>query len=164
MTNGLVYQVNNKKKSINSKQCFVAMWFNSQSEPKNFKPNMDKVYFDYIKPAIESSGKYNSMRVDCIEHCDDINDRMIAEIRKSRFLLVDLTGYRGGVYWEAGFAEGLGLPVIYTCHEKWQKTNKKYKIEGIHFDINHRNIIFWNEDNLEEFKEKIKNRIDAIIF
>lgn len=161
---GLSYLSEKRKNILNSKQCFVAMWFNNKENSKKFIPNTDNVYFNAIKPAIENGGKYKAMRIDCLEHCDDINDRMIAEIRKSRFLLVDLTGYRGGVYWEAGFAEGLGLPVIYTCHEKWFKTNKRLGIEGIHFDINHRNIIFWNEDKIEDFKERIKNRIDAIVF
>ena len=78
-------------------------------------------------------------------------------------MVADLTGYRGGVYWEAGFAEGLGIPVIYTCHEKWLNTDKDLNIEGVHFDLNHRNMILWNEENLEEFKQRLINRIGAIM-
>jgi len=36
-------------------------------------------------------------------------------------MICDLTGYRGGVYFEAGFAYGLGLEVIYTCRKDWTK-------------------------------------------
>ena len=41
------------------------------------------------------------------------------QIRKSKFLIADFTGQRGGVYYEAGFAYGLGLPVIWTCRKDW---------------------------------------------
>ncbi len=34
-----------------------------------------------------------------------------------RFMIADFTGHRGGVYFEAGFAHGLGIPVIWTCRE-----------------------------------------------
>jgi hypothetical protein len=38
-------------------------------------------------------------------------------IRQARFLVCDLTHGNRGAYWEAGFAEGLGIPVIYTCRQ-----------------------------------------------
>lgn len=88
---------------------------------------------------------------------------MIAQIRKSRFMIAGLTGYRGGVYFEAGFVYGMGISVIYTCHEKWLESDENLDIEGVHFDLNYRNIILWNEDNLEDFKKKLTDRINAII-
>jgi hypothetical protein len=33
----------------------------------------------------------------------------MAEIQKSRFVVADYTGQRNGVYFEVGFAVGLGL-------------------------------------------------------
>jgi nucleoside 2-deoxyribosyltransferase len=43
-----------------------------------------------------------------------------------------------GAYWEAGFAEGLGRPVIYTCRkQKWDATKS-------HFDTSHLNTIVWD--------------------
>lgn len=150
----------NKNKS---KQGFVAMWFNDNSEPERHRPDMQNIYSVAIKPAIEFEDRFTSVKIDNIEHCNDINDEMISQIRKSRFMVADLTGYRGGVYWEAGFAEGLGIPVIYTCHEQWLNSNKDLEIEGVHFDLNHRNMILWNEENLEEFKQRLINRIGAII-
>lgn len=78
-------------------------------------------------------------------------------------MVADLTGYRDGVYYEAGFAEGLGLPVIYTCHKKWLEGVPGKNIEKVHFDINHKNIITWEEDKLEDFKARLINRINAVI-
>lgn len=45
-----------------------------------------------------------------------------AEIRRSRFLVADFThdkkqGARGSVYYEAGFAHGLNIPVIFTARD-----------------------------------------------
>ena len=154
-----------------SRQCFVAMWFAVE---------MNDVYENAIRSAIEyieegeKGPKFEAIRIDNVEHTNDINDEVIAAIRRSRFMVCDLTGYRGGVYFEAGFAYGLGMEVIYTCREDWVKSKKlelydsnKEKIdmkqEGIHFDIEHRNHIRWSEDNLDEFKEKLTNRIKAVI-
>lgn len=160
---------------INSKQCFVAMWFNDKEE--NGKPNMQKVYSEYIQPAIEETdAKFTSKKIDDVDHLNDINDQIITEIRRSRFVVVDLTGYRGGVYFEAGFAFGLGIPVIYTCNMDW--LNSKFDEdgnllrEGVHFDLNHRNILFWTDNqedpdydkyNFEQFKKNLTARINAII-
>jgi hypothetical protein len=160
---GLKYYQNLMQTKPQTTQAFVAMWFNSKEISERYEPNMQKIYIDVIKPAIEYENRFAPIKIDNIEHCGDINDEMISQIRKSRFMVADLTGYRGGVYWEAGFAEGIGIPVIYTCHEQWLNSNLDFKIEGVHFDLNHRNIILWNEKNLEDFKRKLTNRISAII-
>jgi nucleoside 2-deoxyribosyltransferase len=162
-------------------QCFVAMWFT---------PEMDNVFTKAIKPAIEfvelgeNIPRYHAVKIDNVEHVNDINDEIIAQIRRSRFLVCDLTGYRGGVYFEAGFAYGLGLEVIYTCRKDWTKeevltdhSGKQIttlfdsaareivvRKEGVHFDLAHRNRIEWEIDKLDEFKTKLENRIKAVIF
>ena len=96
---------------------------------------------------------------------DDITDAIIAEIKECRFVVADLSGYRGGVYYEAGYAKGLGKPVIFTCRRDWfdgetdgQGTRIK---ERVHFDINHMNIIVW--ETPEELKKKLINRIRSTI-
>jgi hypothetical protein len=60
----------------------------------------------------------------------------IAEIRRSRFVVADYTGHRGGVYFEAGFALGLGLIVIPTCRAD--------EVPKLHFDIKHLNTLLWS--------------------
>jgi nucleoside 2-deoxyribosyltransferase len=92
-------------------QGFVAMWFTF---------SMEDVYEKGFSPAIRDSG-YQPMRIDRKEHVNKIDDEIIAEIRRSRFLVADFTSEpnqpRGGVYFEAGFALGLNIPVIWTCRE-----------------------------------------------
>lgn len=138
---------------------FVAMWFSTE---------MISVYKNAIKPAIEAPecGNYKAYKVDEIEHNDDITDRIIAGIRESRFVVADLTGYRGGVYFEAGFAKGLGKPVIYTCRKDWfygeNDVNGNIIKEKVHFDLNHQNTIIWETE--DELRKRIIDRIRATIY
>ncbi len=124
-------------------QAFVAMWFNEETE---------KAYKEGIEKAIADSG-YKPLRVDYLEHNDIISDVIIAEIRKSKFLVADFTGHRGGVYFEAGFALGLGIPVIFLC--------RKDQIAQAHFDTRQYNHIVW--ENETELYQKLLNRINATI-
>jgi hypothetical protein len=130
------------KPDSNSSQCFVAMWFDD---------TMQDIYNNYIKKSIEESG-YTSRRIDEKEHIGKIEDEMIKEIRRSKFIVADMTGQRGGVYYEAGFAHGHGLEVIWTAR----------KDTKLHFDINHYNCIFWEDDKLDDFRSKLSARIEAI--
>lgn len=124
-------------------QAFVAMWFTSETE---------SAYKDGIHRAIVDCN-FSPVRVDLIHYNDKIDDRIVAEIRKSKFLVADFTGHRGGVYFEAGFALGLGLPVIWTC--------RKDSIEAAHFDTRQYNHVVW--ESPEELYTKLKDRIEATI-
>lgn len=130
-----------------ARQAFVAMWFDEAT---------DAAYRKGIMPAIESVG-YECMRIDQKEDVVKIDDEIIAEIRRSRFLVADFThgkgGARGGVYFEAGFALGLGIPVIYTCRED--------AIDEIHFDTRQYHHTTWKDP--EDFRDKLEKRILALI-
>ena len=71
--------------------------------------------------AITDAG-YKPLRIDNVEHTGKVDDRIIAEIRRSRFLVADFSCEsgkpRGGVYYEAGFAEGLNIPILLDRAEK----------------------------------------------
>lgn len=157
-----------KQISSSSHQCFVAMWFDE---------SMGSFYEEYIAPAVRETG-FSALRIDNKEHNDDICDNIIGEIRNSRFLIADFTGLRAGVYYEAGFAHGLGLPVIFTCREDWFNTEVSKQSNGkksngedcectmkeprrIHFDLEHRNFIKWKDG--PELQDKLIKRIKATI-
>lgn len=127
------------------KQAFVAMWFHKK---------MELLYNEAIEPAIKDAG-YIAKRIDRAEHANKIDDEIIMEIRRSRFVVADFTGQRGGVYYEAGFALGLGIPVIWTCQEGAQKE--------LHFDTRQYNHLLWNPEALKPFREALHKRIGAII-
>ena len=124
-------------------KAFVAMWFKDEM----------KAAFDVgIEPAITHTG-YLPIRLDLQEHSESVIDRIFAEIKESRFVVADFTGQRGGVYFEAGFARGLGLNVIWTCRED--------HFRGIHFDVQGFNVIVWK--NPTDLRERLNARIRAIV-
>ena len=86
---------------------FVAMYFNDE---------LDDIYQNGFASGIKRAG-YTPVRIDREEHINRIDDEILARIRSSAFVIADFTGHRGGVYFEAGYALGLGLPVIWTCNE-----------------------------------------------
>ena len=128
-------------------QAFVAMWFHD---------SMNDTFENGIKPAIEASG-YKPLRIDQKPDANKIDDEIIAEIRRSRFLVADFThgegGARGGVYFEAGFAQGLGIPVIYTCRNDM--------VDKLHFDTRQYAHIVW--ETSDELRDGLLNRIRARI-
>ena len=134
-----------KKTGADSQQGFVAMWFDDSMTP---------VYNDALSKAIEDAG-YKPHRVDQREHNNKIDDEIIAQIRRSRFVVADFTGQRGGVYYEAGFAQGLRLEVFWTC--------RKDEIEKLHFDIRQFNCIDWESDKLDDFRKRLANRIESVL-
>lgn len=133
-----------KRSGAESKQCFVAMWFDDQ---------MQVIYDETIAKSILDAG-YMPHRVDQREYNDKIDDEINAQIRRSHFIVADFTGHRGGVYYEAGFAKGLGLEVIWTC--------RKDDIKNLHFDIRQYNCIDWEQDKLENFRKRLTNRIERL--
>jgi len=126
-----------------SDQAFVAM---------SFAKELCEVWEKGIKPALESTG-FKPYRVDQEEHNEKIDDRIIAGIRQSGLLVADFTGHRQGVYFEAGLAMGLGIPVICTC--------KDTDIGAAHFDTRQYNHVVWTEPS--ELKSKLSLRISATI-
>jgi len=152
-----------------SKKAFVAMWFTDE---------MNEICENYIKKAAEKAGGYKATPINEKDYNGDINDEIIGEIRNSKFVIADFTGNRGGVYYEAGFAYGLNIPVIYTCREAWfnQFVKQSIKIKDpkgkeddnelnifsqIHFDINHHNFIIWKDG--DDLYEQLVKRIKATI-
>ena len=133
-----------------SDQCFVAMWFNQETHA---------LYDKAIAPAVSAAG-YQPIRIDRqTNFLGKIDDQIIAEIRRSRFVIADFThderGARGSVYYEAGLAHGLDIPVIFTCRDD--------QIDDLHFDTNHFLHLAWSADAPEELIEPLKNRITANI-
>ena len=130
-----------------SSKGFVAMWFDDSTQ---------KAWEEGIKLGIEDAG-YEAVRIDEKEHTNKIDDEIIAEIRRSRFVVADFTqgekGARGGVYYEAGFAHGLGIEVIFTCRED--------ALQHVHFDTRQYNHIVW--ETPEELRQKLAARISAVI-
>ena len=105
-------------------------------------------------------------------------DEIINRIYEARFVVADFTcsperseengkipgGVRGGVYFEAGYARGLGKEVIATCSDSDDAKKRR------HFDIDQLNTLFWHErdgrlyDRYEnDFTKRLTERIKATV-
>jgi hypothetical protein len=145
-------------KATASKQGFVAMWFDK---------SVHAAYTDGIAPAIRDAG-FDVRRIDEKDHVNDITDEILMEIRKSRFVVADFTSgfinVQGsekttlmpcaGAYFEAGYALGHGIPVIWTARRDCLNA-------GLHFDTNHHAHLIW--DTPEDLRISLRNRIGAVI-
>ena len=129
-------------------QGFIAMAFRL--------PTSDLLHTDGLNVGITSAG-YHPLRIDRKDHNNRIDDEIVAEIRKSKFVVADLTGKNAGAYFEAGFAMGLGKPVIWTCQQS------EIDAGNVHFDTRQYSIVPWEHDNLADFSKRLTQRIEATI-
>jgi hypothetical protein len=150
-------------------QCFVAMWFHDR---------MFEIFDNHISKALKAEG-FKPYLVSRDPHDERIDNRILAQIRKSRFMIADFTGLRGGVYYEAGFAEGLGIPVMWSCNKSWETIVPKCaepelstwpnKVEDyamkekwwkmVHFDVRQLPFCLWSDG--KDLEQQIVDWIGA---
>lgn len=137
-----VAEISNSGKT--SDRCFVAMSFS--------KGLVD--IRNAIKEAITQTG-FSPVLIDEIHFESEltINDAIIGEIKKCKFLVADFSEHKHGVYFESGFALGLKKSVIYTCRQS--------DFADSHFDTNHYPHIIYNDPN--ELRDKLALKIEAWI-
>ncbi len=155
-----------EKQWQNSNTAFVAMWFHDST----------RLYRQAVTDAIKLAG-YEPVIIDQLPHNNFIMDEVINQIRDARFVIADFTampeqvdekgnlsgGVRGGVYFEAGFAKGLGRELIATCCNSPEAQKRR------HFDISQLNTLFWKEDggklytDGEDFTKRLAERIKATV-
>ncbi len=134
-------------KTPKTNQVFVAMWFS---------PEMRDAYDHGIAQGIRDAG-FTPCRIDEKRDANKTDDDIIAEIKRSRFIVADMThgqdGVRGSVYFEAGYASGLGRDVIYCCREDC--------LDKLPFDTRQYRHIVWKApgDLRTELAETIRARV-----
>ena len=131
---------------LDTRLAFMAMPFTDA--------RLQQIFRDVWVPAVKETG-FDLRKLDDKERAGLIDDRLRIEIRRSRFLIAELTGDNRGAYWEAGFAEGLGRPVIYTC----EASHDPAAMIATHFDTNHHLTITWEADKLDDAAERLKGVI-----
>lgn len=135
---------------VKRNQIFVAMMFS---------PEMNVIYEKAYKSVIQSLD-YVAMRIDEKQFNGSIIGEITAEITDSVALIADLTGNRGGVYYEAGIARGLQLcnhpiKLILTCRHQF------FDSEKVHFDVSGDNIILY--DGADDLNQKLTMRLKAVL-
>ena len=142
-TNGWRYLAEHARLSVFSDQAFVAMSFSEAMRP---------VWETGIRPAIERA-RYEAYRVDMDPHVDRIDAKIITEIKNSRFVVADVTEQKHGVYFEAGYALGINIPVIWSV--------KKDELPLVHFDTRQFYHIVW--ESIDDLAERLYYMISAVV-
>ena len=130
------------------RKAFMAMKFGDSQ--------LDRVFKDVFKPSAKQAG-FDLFALNEVLRAGLIDDRLRVEIQASDFLVADLTHENAGAYWEAGYAEGMGKSVIYTCEKQ------KFEFHKSHFDTNHHLTVLWDETDLSKAGEQLKAAIRATL-
>lgn len=142
-------RVNNlRRRTTEGDRVFMAMAFGNEA--------LRKVVNDHFKIAVGQAG-FNLQTLDEEPVAGSIDERLRVEIRRAVLLVADLSDHNLGAYWEAGFAEGLGKPVIYTCE------HATFTNDGTHFDTNHLHTVLWSEDEPKRAAGELKATIRATL-
>lgn len=132
----------------NSNKVFLAFHFTDEM----------KMSFEVtVKRAISdaSNGKLEAVRVGTSSTPTDtkIDDALIAMLKASKVVIADFTGQRPAVYYEAGYAMGMGIPVIWTCRAD--------EVDNLSFDTRQYPHILW--ENEEDLYKQLTERLSAQI-
>ena len=120
---------------------FIAMQFGDET--------LDPFVRDILKPAVKEGIGYDLVDMRDVSRAGVIDNIMRTQIRDAAFVLVDLTHDNSGAYWEAGYAEGLGKPVIYICEKE------RFDTKSTHFDTNHCTTVPWSREDVEGFRREL---------
>jgi hypothetical protein len=122
---------------------FVAMTINTE----------DHQLVDVLEAIKEAAKEFGiaAERIDEAESNDRITSRILASIRRAEYVIADLTNERPNVFYEAGYAEGVGKTPIYIAR----------KGTKVHFDVKDYPIIEFR--NMKELKDGLRRRISALI-
>jgi hypothetical protein len=134
-------------RSVNdSRKAFVAMEFPDQSRPENYF-FQTRLLDEFRVPAARKTGYAlgNALRSD--PKAGNLHARLEVEIRTARFVVAEMSHNNNGAYWEAGFARGLGKPVIYMFNKEIAKADRP------HFDVGSDLYVSWTEKEPEKAAE-----------
>jgi nucleoside 2-deoxyribosyltransferase len=109
---------------------------------------LEQVVAEVFRPSAELAGFSLEILRDRPQ-AGVIDNYLRSRLKLCRFVIADLSHANNGAYWEAGYAEGLGKPVIYTCNAA------VFEASRTHFDTNHCQTIVWDEANLAEAKTQL---------
>ena len=123
---------------------FLAMQFDES--------DLEDFVREVVKPTVKKNIGYELLDMRDVGKAGIIDNIMRVQIRDAKFVIADLTHDNNGAYWEAGYAEGLGRPVIYICEKEKFESD-----DGTHFDTNHCTTVFWSKDrdNDEGFRQEL---------
>ena len=115
-------------------------------------PELSQLY-EMVKDICDEV-EYKARRVDDRNFLRPIVPEIIRQMYQSAFVIADITGLRANVFYELGFAHGLGKDTVLLA--------KKGTEKNLPFDIKDWPLLVWDTADLDKFKEKFRERIEAI--
>lgn len=104
---------------------------------------------DALKEACKRCGLH-AERVDEVASNERITDRILESIRKAEYVIADLTDSRPNVFYEAGYAHGLGKTPIYVARQGTK----------LEFDLKDYPVIFF--PNMKQLKDDLEARLRGL--
>jgi hypothetical protein len=139
-----------EQRRVFGKRGFMALGFGD--------PEIDNLVDNYYAPAAKAAG-FELRRLTDDQPAGLIDDQLRIRIRTAWFMVADITHGNRGAYWEAGYAEGLGRPVIYSCEKSI--FDGLEGSERVHFDTSHLVTVLWERGKEAAAGKKLKDHIRA---
>jgi nucleoside 2-deoxyribosyltransferase len=134
--------------TVVSNKIFMAFYFTDEMK-ESFEETTKRAVTD------ASDGKLIAVRVSTSGTPIDtkIDDALITMLKSSKVVIADFTGQRQAVYYEAGYAMGMGIPVIWTCRED--------EVNKLSFDTRQYPHILWKDK--DDLYKQLTARLSAQI-
>ncbi len=124
--------------------------------------NLERVYERAIVPALRACG-LDPKRVDRHNRGGLLYSEIVSFLEESDILVADLTNERPNCYLEVGYALGAGRfsNLVLTAREDHNADSTSYRPGGpkIHFDLTGYEILFWEPDRLDAFRQELEKRV-----
>jgi len=132
---------------------FVALAYGHDDTEEWFENNLTPLLKDE-ECSVRRGDKIVSQR--------DLDDQVLHEIAQSDVVIADLTHASRAVYFEAGFAEGRKIPVVYTVRADHTPLSKSPETR-IHFNLGMRNKVQWRRPADPEFTKGLRQRLTRLL-
>lgn len=113
----------------------------------SFAEEFRDVYASYA--AVCNEAGFTAETTNQADSLERILPRILAGIQRSAFVIADVTEANPNVFYEIGFAAGLGMPVIVTAR----------KGTRLPFDIADIPVLFWSGQ--EDLKKQLRKRVSG---
>ena len=132
-------------------------------------PQLDRIWSNVYVPVIQDF-KLKPRRIDKHNEGRFLMSEVADLLVKSKIIIADLTNARPNCYLEVGYTYGIEKHshLILCAREDHNPNSPNHKKDGskIHFDISGYDIVFWDENKMDEFKielaKKIKYRLTVV--
>lgn len=133
---------------MSNKTCFVVTAIGQAGSQERI--HADKVFTYLIEPVC-SELNIQVIRVDRETTNGDINESILNHLKNDDLVIADLTGYNANAFYEFGYRQALGLPVVPIIKHD----------QRLPFDVISKRTVFYDTDvsTIEDSKSKLKNMI-----